>query len=84
MYEYQKEKAWLFSDEGQRVLLKIRDKAREWYELAGAVRVGNLMGISGLSSDSWQNLACIDRLVELKEYQIANGDGATQNWILIR
>ncbi len=61
-YNYQAQKIKLFTDEGQRQFLMIRDKAEKCIKLAGAVRSAELMIGSG---DSWNMLACIDRLVEL-------------------
>lgn len=64
-YDYQHERAAVFTEEGQLAFLKIRDKARYLLGIAGAFRVEELL--SGLGGDSWLQLACIDRLVELGE-----------------
>ena len=84
MYSYEEEKKWLFTDEGQRIFLKVRDRAQQMYDFSGAVRVGKLMGFTGSGGDSWRDLACVDRLVELGEYRLVNEGGVTQNRILIR
>lgn len=57
-YRYEEQRANLFTEEGQRMFLKVRD--------AGAVRMDKLMGYAG-GGDSWDMLACADRLVELGE-----------------
>ena len=61
MYEYQTERSKLFTAEGQRLFLKIRDQVFILLEHAGAVRMQE--AIAGESS--WEALACVDRLVEL-------------------
>lgn len=66
MYNYETEKERLFTDQGQRMLLKVRDHARTLLEHAGAARCEELMSGAG-GGDSWQMLACVDRLVELGE-----------------
>ncbi len=78
MYNYETEKPRLFTDEGQRMFLKIRDHANELLAKAGAARCQELMDGSG-GGDSWQMLACVDRLVELGELrEIKYGDCAGQ------
>lgn len=64
-YDYKTERAKLFTDEGQRAVIVMRDTALRLLGLAGAVRLGELMEHAGLGGDSWFQLACIDRLVEL-------------------
>lgn len=81
-YDYQTERPWLFTDEGQREFLKVRDRAFFLAEQAGAFMVGK--AIERLSGDSWHGLACIDRLVELGEFKFVFVDTATQYKVLIR
>lgn len=64
-YKYETERPKLFTDAGQRMLLKVRDNVRALTKLAGAVRMDK--ATTGISDDSWTMLACVDRLVELKE-----------------
>lgn len=64
-YNYATERGWVFSEDGQVTFLKIRDAAKKFIDQAGAVTSGKLLGVS--SGDAWHMLACIDRLVELKE-----------------
>lgn len=80
MYSYEIEKPFLFTDDGQRLFLKARDKAYELQKVSGAFTVQSVMNV--LSGDSWKMLACIDRLVELGEFVYASKDGCTQDWIL--
>lgn len=64
-YSYEVEKVDLFTDEGQRKFLKVRDNVNELLKKAGAVRMQE--ATSGFSGSSWLALACVDRLVELGE-----------------
>lgn len=73
MYEYKIERESLFTEQGQRMLLKIRDRVHFLLKQAGAVRMQE--ATLGSSGDSWQMLACVDRLVELGEIkELTNGD----------
>lgn len=65
MYSYQKERDNLFTDSGQRLFLEIRDRAFNLIKTAGAARMEEM--IRGSVGDSWQMLACVDRMVELGE-----------------
>ena len=64
-YDYQTERPRLFTEAGQEMFLKVRDKSKELLDLAGAFRAQEVL--SGICGDSWMQIACIDRLVELKE-----------------
>ena len=65
MYNYQTEKSKIFTEDGQETFLKIRDKVQQLIKQSGAVMMQN--AISGVTGNSWVHLACVDRLVELKE-----------------
>jgi len=64
-YIYEEQKAWVFTDEGQRQFLRIRDKVCRLLSEAGAVRMQE--ALRGEPGSSWDMLACVDRLVELEE-----------------
>jgi hypothetical protein len=64
-YNYVTQKNNLFCDEGQKLFLKIRDKVKQHIRQSGAVRMDKIL--SGISGDSWDMLACIDRMIELGE-----------------
>lgn len=66
-YNYERQKKELFTDEGQRMFLKIRDRVHALLKKAGAFRQQE--AISGSGGDSWTMIACIDRLVELGEIE---------------
>lgn len=65
MYSYEREKSKLFTDEGQRLFLKMRDAAFELCKEAGCVRMQEMMRTC--DGDTWTMLACADRMVELGE-----------------
>lgn len=64
-YNYQRERPSLFTEAGQILFLKIRDKTKHLLQTAGAARCQEM--IAGNAGDSWEMLACVDRLVELEE-----------------
>lgn len=64
MYDYQTEKPKLLTDEGQRVLIRVRDHVKECLSVSGAIDMTHAMkGVGG--GDSWTMMAYIDRLVEI-------------------
>ena len=65
MYKYEEQKQKLFTEEGQIMFLKIRDNIYKLLSTAGAVSMG--CAIRRVSGDSWDMLACVDRLIELGE-----------------
>jgi hypothetical protein len=66
MYRYADLKQQLFTDDGQRMFLKARDRVHELLALGtGAFVIWEVMRV--LSGDDWLKLACVDRLVELEE-----------------
>lgn len=62
-YSYEAEKGWIFTDDGQRALLRVLDRARKLLEKSGAVRETELLAKD--SGDTWKLMALVDRLVEL-------------------
>lgn len=60
-YDYQTQRAELFTEDGQVQFIKVRDKAMQLLETAGAFRLQE----AGFCS--WEEIACIDRMVELGE-----------------
>lgn len=65
MYHYETERPKIFTEEGQRMFLQIRDRVKGLLKQAGAVSME--AAISGSTGSSWEMLACVDRLVELGE-----------------
>ena len=82
-YDYQKERPYVFTENGQIMFLAIRDAVRELVEKAGVCTISK--AISGQSGDTWQMLACIDRMVEIGEIAIVkNPYGMSQYNIILR
>ncbi len=65
MYSYVTEKPSIFTESGQVMFLEIRDRVQRLLKQSGAVRMEE--AIRGTTGNSWQMLACVDRLVELGE-----------------
>jgi hypothetical protein len=82
MYSYQAERANVFTESGQEMFLKIRDKSKVLLSQAGAFRMSNVM--HGCSGSTWTMLACVDRLVELKEItELQIGEVAGQDRVFV-
>jgi len=72
MYSYQAERDKLFTEEGQRLFLAVRDDVNKKLDIAGAVMVQKVNPHMGY--DGWTFLACFDRLVELGEITPVNSN----------
>jgi hypothetical protein len=82
-YSYEAEKANLFTDEGQRMFIKMRDTTFRLLRDAGAVKMSSMM--SGVTGDSWTMLACADRMVELGDIvEITPKTVAGQDRVFVR
>lgn len=85
MYKYETEKSALFSDEGQRMFLSVRDHVQKCLKLSGAVTMGIAISATGVDGDTWTQMACVDRLVELAEIREINyGECAGQYRIFVK
>lgn len=84
-YSYEAEKPALFTDDGQRMFLRVRDRARELLKTAGAFTCSAAIDAAG-SGSSWTMLACVDRLEELGEIQcvLRYPDCSTQDQVYTR
>jgi hypothetical protein len=81
-YDYQAQRSHVFTEAGQRMFLAIRDKAEACLKIAGSVQSQKL--ISVVSGDTWDMLACIDRLVELNYLcEITGRDVAGQDRVFV-
>jgi hypothetical protein len=60
-YDYKTEREALFTETGQRIFIRVRDKVNGLLKTAGAFRLAE----AGISS--WEETACVDRMVELGE-----------------
>lgn len=65
-YDYATQRPHLFTDDGQRLFLRVRDRAQKLLAEAGAARMQEIISGAG-SADVWHVLACVDRMVELRE-----------------
>lgn len=82
-YSYEAEKPRLFTDEGQRTLLKMYKRVNRILDECGAVRMQE--ALSGFCGDSWFLLACVDRMVELDEIrEITGSDVPGQHRVFVR
>lgn len=72
MYKYDEQKQAIFTEEGQKMFLSIRDRVKRLLKTSGAVRMQE--AISGETGSSWEMLACVDRLVELNELKELTGN----------
>ena len=81
-YSYEEERTWLFTDEGQRQFLRIRDRVQALLAEAGACSVG--AAIRNETGSNWRHLACIDRLVELGEVINVSKDRGDYHRIIAR
>ena len=64
-YNYTTERPYVFTDEGQRTFLKVRDNVKKLLAESGTVRMDAAM--RGITGDTWETMACVDRMVELGE-----------------
>lgn len=83
-YDYRKQKPVLLTDEGFKVLLGVRDKARELMPKAGVATVGAMLDgqLKYVGAcDSWTGLAAIDWLVELGDLIPVSSTGNTQDHV---
>lgn len=64
-YSYQTERPKLFTESGQEMFLRVRDRAKELIAVAGAFRMQEVL--FEVCGDSWTQIACVERLVELGE-----------------
>jgi len=69
MYNYPQQRHQIFTESGQRLFLAIRDQVHGLIAQSGAVTMGKATSLPrGISTaNSWDLMACVDRLVELGE-----------------
>lgn len=81
-YMYSDLRRSVFTEEGQLRVLSVIRKARQCLELSGAVRAGILLSAagSGDSGNSWEMMAAVDRLEELKMLRVITDSAATPAW----
>jgi hypothetical protein len=67
MYQYEKEKSAIFTEEGQKNFLAIRDHVLKLLDEAGACNMNKAAFGADVTGCTWFMMACVDRLVELGE-----------------
>ncbi len=65
MYDYNSERKFIFTEEGQDTLQKIRSNISKNIKNAGCIRMTE--AIHGTSGEMWSIMACVDFLVEKGE-----------------
>ena len=82
MYNYNEEKHKIFTEEGQREFIKVRDRAKKLLDEGGAFKM--FSALKDISGDAWQMMAYVDRLVELGEIrEITENEVAGQNRVFV-
>lgn len=64
-YDYKTVRPCLFTEENQKLFLRIRDKANGLLKIAGSFRMQEVW--DGATGTTWEMMACVDRMVELGE-----------------
>lgn len=79
-YRYVDEREHLFTDQGQRLFLKMRDQVKALVGRSGAVTLDAACHLpSGIGAASnWEMMACVDRMVEIGELVELQGVGTDQ------
>lgn len=81
-YNYKAQREKLFTDEGQRMFLAIRDAAQTLLLNAGAFKMTHAWDCTG---EAWAMMACVDRMVELGEIkEITNPDTRAQDRVFVK
>lgn len=70
MYDYKDLKSKIFTDEGQKEFLKVRDNVFSLLAKSGAVSMDKAM--SAVTGDTWTSMSYVDRMVELGEIREIN------------
>ena len=83
-YNYQTQRDNLFTEEGQLMFMKIRDKINVLLDQSGAFRLLEAISTARVTGDTWDMIACIDRLVEIGEIREIETKGVGQHRIFIR
>ena len=82
MYSYKEQRNKIFTDEGQKDFLKLRDKVNKLLDISGAFMVDNVLGVN-VNTDI--TLACVDRMAELGEIiEIKRNGVFAQHRVFIR
>ena len=75
-YSYQKERPFVFTEDGVDKTLKIYDRFKKLFKIAGACMYYELTAY--VIGDTWETLACVDYLEEKEKIKCVNPDAITQ------
>lgn len=65
MYKYENHRDRIFTEEGQIEFLRVRDRVNELLNTCKYIDLDQ--AISGVGGSSWDNIAMVDRMVEIGE-----------------
>lgn len=82
MYDYNREKPKLFTEEGSVKFTLIRDRVHSLLRDSGACTME--AAIRTALGDNWTSVACVDRLVELQEIREITNGVAVQERVFIK
>jgi hypothetical protein len=80
-YDYKELRPRIFTEEGQVRFLAVRDRARDLLMAHGQATLEQL--INGFGGTNWDQIACVDRMVELGELRLVS-KGESTNYDLYR
>jgi hypothetical protein len=69
-YSYQELRPRIFTEEGQVRFTAVRDRARDLLTAHGQATLEQL--INGFAGTNWDQIACVDRMVELGELRLVS------------
>ena len=81
-YSYSTERPKIFTDDGMRMLLTIRDNIKRLDKIAGAFMASATW--DGVTGESWTMLACLDYLVEIEEIKQVTERGVSSQHQIYR
>ena len=82
-YKYADFREGLFTDEGQRTLIRTRDKVFAILKQSGVITMEKAAACSG-SCSNWDQMAYIDRMVEMGDLRETDkAGGVTQNRMFV-
>jgi hypothetical protein len=65
MYNYKDHRDRIFTEEGQKEFLRVRDRVNELLSTCKYIDI--MQAIGGIGGSAWENMAMVDRMVELGE-----------------
>lgn len=85
MYDYSKIRSSIFTEEGQRLFIGIRDNVKRMLSVSGAVTMGKAIQLpEGIgAAGSWEMMACVDRMIELGELKELPTTGWGQSRVFV-